>query len=80
MAVSSGDSDQGDLTNTGIVGALIFLVTLSVTPLAKRLRESEALIMSECLAVKISLLDQADDSCREVEVEGEKVLLSITKV
>lgn len=44
IAVSSGSSDQSDLTNTGIVGALIFLVTLSVTPLAKRLRESEALI------------------------------------
>ena len=48
---------------------------------AKRIvRESDALIMSECLAVKISLLDQPDESAREVEVEGEKVLLSITKV
>ncbi len=44
LALSAGSSDPGNLTNTGIVGALIFLITLSVTPLAKRLRESEALI------------------------------------
>ena len=39
-----GRPDPGDFTNAGLVGALIFVVTLSVTPLARRLRESEALI------------------------------------
>jgi two-component system, NtrC family, sensor histidine kinase PilS len=44
VAIYTQHGDQRDFTNTGLVGALIFLVTLSVGPLAKRLRESEALI------------------------------------
>jgi len=37
-------SELRDITATGFVGVLIFAVTLGVAPLAKRLRESEALI------------------------------------
>jgi two-component system sensor histidine kinase PilS (NtrC family) len=37
-------SDLSDITSAGLVGVLIFAVTLGVAPLAKRLRESEALI------------------------------------
>ncbi|MBC7984808.1 MAG: hypothetical protein H7Y02_13250 [Candidatus Obscuribacterales bacterium] len=40
----AGNFDSRDFTNSGLVGALIFAVTLGVTPLARRLRESEALI------------------------------------
>ncbi len=44
VALYAGHGDPGGLTNVGLIGALIFLVTLGVAPLAKRLRESEALI------------------------------------
>jgi two-component system sensor histidine kinase PilS (NtrC family) len=44
IALYAGRSDQSSLTNAGLLGALIFLVTLGVVPLARRLRESEALI------------------------------------
>lgn len=36
--------ETGDITSTGLIGALIFIVTLGVAPVAKRLRESEELI------------------------------------
>jgi two-component system, NtrC family, sensor histidine kinase PilS len=35
---------SGDFANAGVIGGLIFVVTISVLPIAKRLRESEALI------------------------------------
>jgi two-component system sensor histidine kinase PilS (NtrC family) len=38
------EGDLSDITAAGLVGLLIFAVTLGVGPLAKRLRESEALI------------------------------------
>lgn len=38
------DKNGSDFTNSGLIGALIFAVTLGVGPLAKRLRESEDLI------------------------------------
>jgi len=38
------DIVSSDFTNSGLVGALIFIVTLGVAPLAKRLRESEDLL------------------------------------
>jgi two-component system sensor histidine kinase PilS (NtrC family) len=38
------DGELSDITSAGVVGILIFAVTLGVGPLAKRLRESEALI------------------------------------
>jgi len=41
MASLSGRGDAGDFAATGIVGALIFIVTLGVGPLASSLRESE---------------------------------------
>jgi len=44
IAMYAGFDDRSDFTSTGVVGALIFLVTLGVAPLASRLRESEALI------------------------------------
>ncbi len=43
-AYFAGHNALGDITSAGLVGALIFAVTLGVAPLAKRLRESEALI------------------------------------
>src|SRR5712672_3138927 len=39
VAMYAGFGDRGDLTSTGVVGALIFVVTLGVAPLANRLRE-----------------------------------------
>ena len=39
-----GDATSSDFTNSGLIGALIFAVTLGVGPLAKRLRESEDII------------------------------------
>ena len=43
-------------------------------------KDNEAVIKSECLAVKLSLDAQSsNDTAREVEVEGEKVMLTITK-
>jgi two-component system sensor histidine kinase PilS (NtrC family) len=44
FAAYFGSGEQSDLTSTGIVGALIFVVTVGVVPLGIRLRESEALI------------------------------------
>jgi len=44
LANFAGHADMSDITSAGLVGALIFAVTLGVAPLAKRLRESEALI------------------------------------
>jgi two-component system, NtrC family, sensor histidine kinase PilS len=44
MILWAEDFSSGDFVNAGVIGGLIFVVTLSVTPLAKRLRESEALI------------------------------------
>ncbi|HTE42360.1 MAG TPA: HAMP domain-containing sensor histidine kinase [Steroidobacteraceae bacterium] len=44
IAFFVGNSDLSDITSAGLVGALIFAVTVGVAPLAKRLRESEALI------------------------------------
>jgi two-component system sensor histidine kinase PilS (NtrC family) len=37
----SGRGDAGDFTAAGVVGALVFIVTLGVGPLARSLRESE---------------------------------------
>lgn len=44
FAIVLNQGDKSDLTSSGLVGILIFAVTLGVGPLAKRLRESEALI------------------------------------
>jgi two-component system sensor histidine kinase PilS (NtrC family) len=41
MSSLEGRGDASDLAATGIVGALIFIVTLGVSPLATSLRESE---------------------------------------
>lgn len=42
--ILAGNSDSRDFTSSGLAGALIFAVALGVAPLARRLRESEALI------------------------------------
>jgi len=45
LAVSiEGLADTSDLTQAGILGAVIFIAALAVAPLARRLRESEALV------------------------------------
>jgi len=44
LAELLGDTNSSDITNSGVIGALIFAITLGVGPLAKRLRESEDLI------------------------------------
>jgi len=44
LSVLSGRGDQGDIASAGILGALIFALTLSTAPLARRLRESEDII------------------------------------
>jgi two-component system sensor histidine kinase PilS (NtrC family) len=44
LSVLSGHGDQGDLASAGIMGALIFAIALATAPLARRLRESEAII------------------------------------
>jgi two-component system sensor histidine kinase PilS (NtrC family) len=43
-AIVRAEGALSDLTSAGLVGVLIFAVTFGVAPLAKRLRESEALI------------------------------------
>jgi two-component system sensor histidine kinase PilS (NtrC family) len=40
----SGLADASDLTQAGMLGGVIFVAALAVTPLARRLRESEALV------------------------------------
>ena len=40
----AGLVDPSDLTQAGILGAVIFIAALAVAPLARRLRESEALV------------------------------------
>ncbi len=42
-------------------------------------KQNEAAIKSECLAVSLSVLDAPTSSAREVDVEGDKVLLAITR-
>ncbi|MET0659534.1 MAG: ATP-binding protein, partial [Steroidobacteraceae bacterium] len=44
VLITAGRGDTGDLAAAGIVGSLIFLVTLGVAPLARSLRESEELV------------------------------------
>ena len=44
LATLVTSADSGDFTAAGIVGALIFVVTLGVGPLARSLRESEELV------------------------------------
>lgn len=44
VLLTAGRGDTGDLAAAGIVGALIFLVTMGVAPLARSLRESEELV------------------------------------
>jgi two-component system sensor histidine kinase PilS (NtrC family) len=44
LATLVTSADSADFTAAGIVGALIFVVTLGVGPLARSLRESEALV------------------------------------
>jgi two-component system sensor histidine kinase PilS (NtrC family) len=40
----SGGADPSDLTQAGLLGGVIFIAALAVGPLARRLRESEALV------------------------------------
>ncbi|MGE0029501.1 MAG: nitrogen regulation protein NR(II) [Steroidobacteraceae bacterium] len=40
----SGLADESDLTQAGLLGGVIFFAALAVAPLARRLRESEALV------------------------------------
>jgi two-component system sensor histidine kinase PilS (NtrC family) len=44
LLVGTGQDDIGELAAAGIVGALIFLVTIGIEPLARSLRESEELV------------------------------------
>jgi len=44
MTILAGRGDTGDLAAAGIVGAVMFIVTLGVGPLARSLRESEELV------------------------------------
>lgn len=44
LTVLAARADIGEFTSAGIVGALMFIVTLGVGPLARSLRESEALV------------------------------------
>ena len=44
LTILAGRGDTGDLAAAGIVGAVMFIVTLGVGPLAKSLRESEELV------------------------------------
>ncbi|MGB5131105.1 MAG: ATP-binding protein [Steroidobacteraceae bacterium] len=45
MALSvAGIADMSDLTQAGMLGAVIFIAALAAAPLARRLRESEALV------------------------------------
>jgi len=39
-----GQADPGTFTQTGLLGAVIFIVALAAAPLANRMRESEALV------------------------------------
>ncbi len=40
----TGHADPSDLTQAGILGGVIFFASIAVSPLARRLRESEALV------------------------------------
>jgi two-component system, NtrC family, sensor histidine kinase PilS len=44
LTILAGRGDTGDLAAAGIVGAIMFIVTLGVGPLARSLRESEELV------------------------------------
>ncbi|HMN46794.1 MAG TPA: HAMP domain-containing sensor histidine kinase [Povalibacter sp.] len=59
MTLMGGPADAGDFTAAGIVGALIFILTLGIGPLSRSLRESEERVrLREVDAANLAELNQ----------------------